>query len=74
MGWQDIALVDMPTVAFGVHKRRAPTQQRSGAGDPRHCLLMRAGGVLSVLDMDQGMRPHVCMCMHSCASCSSAWQ
>lgn len=29
------------------------SQEAAGQLDPRHCVLLRAGGLLSVLDMDQ---------------------
>ena len=29
------------------------SQEVAGQADPRHCVLLRAGGLLSVLDMDQ---------------------
>jgi hypothetical protein len=31
--------------------------------EPRHCVLLRASGVMTVLDLDQGV--HLCMCTHS---------
>lgn len=51
---QDIALVELPTGLFG-----SPEQpQRQGGGskarNQKHCVLLRAGGVLSLLDMEQG--------------------
>ena len=54
---QDIALVDMPSLAFGAHRRKSSSLHagaRSAPAKAQHCLLKRAGGILSVLDMDQG--------------------
>ena len=49
---QDIALVDSCPATFqSPYKERQPP---TNAGDPRQCVLLRAGGHLSVLDMDQG--------------------
>ena len=49
---QDIALVDSCPATFqSPYKERPPP---ANAGDPRQCVLLRAGGHLSVLDMDQG--------------------
>lgn len=45
--------MDMPAVAIG-HRRKAGGRQ--APAEAQHCLLKRAGGILSVLDMDQGSR------------------
>jgi len=53
---QDIALVELPP-----HRRGGSDRAGRGGrgGAPQHCVLLRAGGVLSVLDMEQGeiLRP-----------------
>jgi len=47
---QDIAIVEPQTTASGgVANGDAALPE----ADPRHCVLLRAGGLLSVLDMDQ---------------------
>lgn len=46
---QDIALVDLP-----VFHEYASNQSKSSG--PRHCVLLRAGGLLSLLDMELGVR------------------
>ena len=54
--------MDMPSLAIGAHRRKsfpAPSANntRMPPAEAQHCLLMRAGGILSVLDMDQGNAP-----------------
>ena len=47
---QDIAIVEPQTTASsGAANGDAALPE----ADPRHCVLLRAGGLLSVLDMDQ---------------------
>ena len=57
---QDIALVEPRAGPLG-------TDALADAGDltPRHCVLLRAGGLMSLLDMDKGGR-HACR--HCCCS------
>ncbi|KAK9798509.1 hypothetical protein WJX73_005261 [Symbiochloris irregularis] len=56
---QDIALVDMPSLSIGAARRKGSFASVSSAAEAKtleaqFCLLMRAGGHLSVLDMEQG--------------------
>lgn len=46
---QDIALVDLPSQQSG-----SDSQARQSSG-PQHCVLLRAGGLLSLLDIELGM-------------------
>lgn len=51
---QDIALVDLPPGAFGSSWQGFASQAASKSGCPPYCVLLRAGGLLSILHMDQG--------------------
>jgi hypothetical protein len=58
-GWlQEVALVEpaRPAVATG------DGNGALAALVPRHCVLLRAGGVMSVLDLLQGARVTLCQC------------
>lgn len=46
---QDIAIVEPRWMTT----RAGSSQEAMTEADPRHCVLLRAGGLLSVLDMDQ---------------------
>ena len=46
---QDIALVDLPS-----QQSASDSQARQSSG-PQHCVLLRAGGLLSLLDIELGM-------------------
>lgn len=52
---QDIALVELLPGAFGRSWRGLGSQKSTTKkGSPQYCVLLRAGGLLSVLHMDQG--------------------
>ena len=54
---QDIAIVEpQSTVSNGLANGSGEAALEA---DPRHCVLLRAGGLLSVLDMDQ-VRMRLC--------------
>ena len=51
---QDIALVEVPSGAFGSPSRPGSAGGPAKAQVPQNCVLLRAGGLLSMLDMEQG--------------------
>ena len=53
---QDIALVELATGALGTPEHRATVTGK--AKSQKHCVLLRAGGLLSLLNMEEGA-PHV---------------
>ena len=56
---QDIALVEVPSAAFGSPSRPGSASGPAKAPVPQNCVLLRAGGLLSMLDMEQGAFPGV---------------
>ena len=53
---QDIALVERAAATFDAAQRPGSARQ-NGDAEPQHCVLLRAGGHMSVLDMEQGNIP-----------------
>jgi len=53
---QDIALVERAAATFNSPARPAAGGGGPGGteGEPQHCVLLRAGGLMSILDMNQG--------------------
>lgn len=47
---RDIALVEIPASEWASPEKPGS----NGISGPQHCVLLRAGGLLSVLDMEQG--------------------
>lgn len=47
---QDIALVEPQSIG----SEAGPDDRSESARQPQHCVLLRSGGVMSVLDLDQG--------------------
>jgi hypothetical protein len=50
---QDIAIVEPQSTASTGGMSNGSPEPAQHEADPRHCVLLRAGGLLSVLDMDQ---------------------
>lgn len=61
---QDIAIVEP-------RPREDAEPGTTADSEPRHCVLLRAGGQMSVLDMAQGLPPHVMTSMPSQSASTS---
>lgn len=55
---QDIALVELPQGALGSTSQR-PESGGNASSSQKHCVLLRAGGLLSLLDMEDGRPPRL---------------
>ena len=52
---RDIALVEVPALeSQNAEFPRTPFGRRRADSGPQHCVLLRAGGLMSILDMEQG--------------------
>lgn len=61
---QDIALVELAPGALGSTDHRLP--ENAQASSQKHCVLLRAGGLLSLLNMEEGIPFSIGFSMTKC--------